>query len=70
MRAAYRERVRHLQALRELHEPITPRTLVASALIIGAVVAMVSGRRRDERVPAVDRDRLERGEGVDRAAAD
>ena len=53
-----------------LHEPITPRTLVASALIIGAVVAMVSGRRRDERVPAVDRDRLERGEGVDRAAAD
>ena len=53
-----------------LHEPITPRTLVAAALIIGAVVAMVSGRRRDERVPAVDRDRLERGEGVDRAAAD
>src|SRR5439155_1080373 len=33
-----------------LQEPITPRTLVASALIIGAVVAMVSGRRRDERV--------------------
>ena len=53
-----------------LNEPITPRTLVASALIIGAVVAMVSGRRRDERVPAVDRDRVERGEGVDRAAAD
>jgi drug/metabolite transporter (DMT)-like permease len=30
-----------------LNEPITPRTLLASALIIGAVVAMVSGRPRE-----------------------
>lgn len=30
-----------------LSEPITPRTLVAGAIIIGAVVAMVSGRRRE-----------------------
>ena len=31
-----------------LSEPITPRTLVASAIIIGAVVAMVSGRPRED----------------------
>jgi drug/metabolite transporter (DMT)-like permease len=30
-----------------LSEPITPRTLIASAIIIGAVVAMVSGRPRE-----------------------
>ena len=30
-----------------LSEPITPRTLLATAIIIGAVVAMVSGRPRD-----------------------
>jgi drug/metabolite transporter (DMT)-like permease len=29
-----------------LSEPITPRTLIASAVIIGAVIAMVSGRPR------------------------
>jgi drug/metabolite transporter (DMT)-like permease len=29
------------------HEPITPRTVIASLLIIGAVVAMVSGRPRE-----------------------
>ena len=29
------------------NEPITPRTIIASLLIIGAVVAMVSGRPRD-----------------------
>ena len=29
------------------NEPLTPRTIVAAALIIGAVVAMVSGRPRD-----------------------
>jgi drug/metabolite transporter (DMT)-like permease len=29
-----------------LAEPITPRTLIAAVLIIGAVVAMVSGRPR------------------------
>jgi drug/metabolite transporter (DMT)-like permease len=52
-----------------LHEPITLRTIVASVLIIGAVVAMVSGRRRDEPVPA-DRERPASTEGVDRAAAD
>jgi len=31
-----------------LSEPITPRTLLAAAIIIGAVVAMVSGRPRTE----------------------
>jgi drug/metabolite transporter (DMT)-like permease len=30
-----------------LSEPITPRTLIASVLIIGAVIAMVTGRPRD-----------------------
>jgi drug/metabolite transporter (DMT)-like permease len=30
-----------------LSEPITPRTLIAAAIIIGAVVAMVSGRPRE-----------------------
>jgi drug/metabolite transporter (DMT)-like permease len=34
-----------------LNEPITPRTLIASAIIIGAVVAMVSGRPRDVQAP-------------------
>ena len=34
-----------------LNEPITPRTLIASAIIIGAVVAMVSGRPRDAEEP-------------------
>ena len=33
-------------------EPITPRTLLAGALIIGAVVAMVSGRPRTSQEPA------------------
>jgi drug/metabolite transporter (DMT)-like permease len=28
------------------HEPITPRTLIAAVIIIGAVIAMVSGRPR------------------------
>ena len=39
-----------------LSEPITPRTLVASAIIIAAVVAMVSGRPRDaaEATPSPD----------------
>jgi drug/metabolite transporter (DMT)-like permease len=34
-----------------LGEPITPRTLVAAAIIIGAVVAMVSGRPRTAEEP-------------------
>ena len=34
-----------------LCEPITPRTLIASAIIIGAVVAMVSGRPREAEEP-------------------
>jgi drug/metabolite transporter (DMT)-like permease len=33
-------------------EPITLRTLLAAAIIIGAVVAMVSGRPRDDPAPA------------------
>ena len=53
-----------------LNEPITPRTIIASVLIIGAVVAMVSGRRRDAEVPAGGPDRVKPSEAVDRAAAD
>ena len=34
-----------------LSEPITPRTLIAAAIIIGAVVAMVSGRPRETEEP-------------------
>lgn len=34
-----------------LSEPITPRTLIAAALIVGAVVAMVSGRAREAGPP-------------------
>jgi len=34
-----------------LSEPITPRTVVAAAVIIGAVVAMVSGRPRETEEP-------------------
>jgi drug/metabolite transporter (DMT)-like permease len=34
-----------------LSEPITPRTLIAAAIIIGAVVAMVSGRTRETDEP-------------------
>jgi drug/metabolite transporter (DMT)-like permease len=34
-----------------LSEPITPRTLIAAAIIIGAVVAMVSGRTRESDEP-------------------
>jgi drug/metabolite transporter (DMT)-like permease len=34
-----------------LSEPITPRTLLAAAIIIGAVVAMVSGRTRETDAP-------------------
>jgi drug/metabolite transporter (DMT)-like permease len=34
-----------------LDEPLTPRTLIASAIIIGAVVAMVSGRPREAEEP-------------------
>ncbi len=53
-----------------LHEAITPRTILASVLIIGAVVAMVSGRRRDAGIPAGELGRRKPSEGVDRAAAD
>jgi drug/metabolite transporter (DMT)-like permease len=34
-----------------LSEPITPRTVIASVIVIGAVVAMVSGRHREEDGP-------------------
>ena len=37
-----------------LSEPITPRTLVASVIIIGAVIAMVSGRPRSAEEPGPD----------------
>ena len=55
-----------------LNEPITPRTLLASAIIIGAVVAMVSGRPREEEEPGPSPDvpPLESSDGgTDRAAA-
>lgn len=44
-----------------LSEPITPRTLIATVIIIGAVVAMVSGRPRepDPARPVPDRAALE-----------
>ena len=55
-----------------LSEPITPRTLIAAAIIIGAVIAMVSGRARsaEEPGPAPEAATLESpGEaGSDRAA--
>jgi len=35
-----------------LSEPLTPRTLLASAIILGAVIAIVRGRRPDERAQA------------------
>jgi len=46
-----------------LSEPITPRTLIATAIIIGAVVAMVSGRPREaeEAGPVPEAARLECG---------
>jgi hypothetical protein len=53
-----------------LSEPITPRTLIASAIIIGAVVAMVSGRPREteEGGPSPDVAPLEATErGIDPA---
>jgi len=34
-----------------LSEPITPRTLVATVIILGAVIAMVSGRPRETEEP-------------------
>ena len=34
-----------------LSEPITPRTIIATVIIIGAVVAMVSGRPRQAEEP-------------------
>jgi drug/metabolite transporter (DMT)-like permease len=55
-----------------LSEPITPRTLIASAIIIGAVVAMVSGRPREaeEGGPSPEVASLEPMErGTDRAAS-
>jgi drug/metabolite transporter (DMT)-like permease len=44
-----------------LGEQITPRTLIAAAIIIGAVVAMVSGRPRatEEPGPAPEAAMLE-----------
>jgi drug/metabolite transporter (DMT)-like permease len=51
-----------------LHEPITLRTILAAALIIGAVVAMVSGRPREEQEAPLPAHR--KREGIDRAAAD
>jgi drug/metabolite transporter (DMT)-like permease len=53
-----------------LQEPITLRTIIASVLILGAVIAMVSGRQRETDVPAGEPKRVKPSEGVDRAAAD
>lgn len=51
-----------------LGEEITPRTLIAAAIIVGAVVAMVSGRPREVEAPVPSPERAaERapGRGVD-----
>lgn len=54
-----------------LHEPITIRTLAASVLIVGAVVAMVSGRPREADAGGEQHGPgVRTTEGVDRAAAD
>ena len=57
-----------------LSEPITPRTILASALIIGAVVAMVSGRPRRPAeaatAPAQARGAGSPTDGTDPALAD
>lgn len=53
-----------------LHEPITLRTIIASVLIIGAVIAMVSGRHKDADLSSAQRAGRASHEGVDRAAAD
>ena len=53
-----------------LSEPLTPRTILASVIIIGAVVAMVSGRPRDAEPAAAVTDREEAtGPTPDPAAA-
>jgi drug/metabolite transporter (DMT)-like permease len=48
------------------NEPLTPRTMLAAALIIGAVVAMVSGRPRqaEQASPEPEAARLERADDV------
>ena len=55
-----------------LNEPITPRTLIASAIIIAAVVAMVSGRPRDAEEAGPSPEIVPRepfDDGTDHAAA-
>src|SRR5688572_23337673 len=55
-----------------LNEPITPRTLIASAIIITAVVAMVSGRPRDAEEAGPSPEIVPRepfDDGTDHAAA-
>ena len=55
-----------------LTEPITPRTLIASAIIIAAVVAMVSGRPRDAEEAGPSPEIVPRepfDDGTDHAAA-
>lgn len=56
-----------------LSEPITPRTLIATVIIIGAVIAMVSGRPRTVEEPGPDPEvgSLSHDEaGTDHAARD
>jgi drug/metabolite transporter (DMT)-like permease len=56
-----------------LSEPITPRTVIATVIIIGAVVAMVSGRPRLAEEPGPDPEVGALGHddaGTDRAARD
>jgi drug/metabolite transporter (DMT)-like permease len=52
-------------------EELSPRMLLAIALIIGAVIAMVSGRPRDaeEPGPSPDSARLERADEAEEGAA-
>lgn len=53
-----------------LSEPVTPRTILATILIVGAVIAMVSGSPTVVEEPAPDPEEIERPEhaGTDRAA--
>lgn len=52
-----------------LGEPLTPRTILASVIIIGAVVAMVSGRPRDAEPAAVSGREASAGAAPDPAPA-
>ena len=56
-----------------LSEPITPRTIIATVIIVGAVIAMVSGRPRTAEEPGPDPGVgpvAHEEDGIDRATGD